>query len=150
MNKLLIFPLAVMFLLTIFSVIYTGEQYVGSSPDLNNNSGIIIQNETGTVDVPGADPMEFNIWETTGALVILAAAIAVGIVAGFKILGSGFNEFSQSLMFNAILFLGLWAVLTIVSADLMFDTAMITLLWVGLTMTYIIGMGVHLANSSGG
>jgi hypothetical protein len=51
---------------------------------------------------------------------------------------------SQSLIFNGILFGGLWACLTAVSADMLFEFVITQMLWVFLTISYIIGMGIHL------
>ena len=149
MNKLLIFPMAFMFILTIFSVIYTGETLQGESEDYGDPGSIIINEETGEVDIPEAEHQEFNIWDSTGAMVILFAAIAIAIIAGIKILGSGLSDMSQSLIFDGILFLGLWACLTIVSSEFLFQTSMSILLWVSLTTIYIIGMGLHMSGSAG-
>ena len=151
MNKLLIFPLAFMFLLTIFASVFSSIHPTGSSTDYSNQQGGTFQGESGNVTIPEAESQSFNIWDTTGALVILTVAIAVGIIAGIKILGSGLSEMSQGMIFNGILFLGLWACLTIVSGDYLFSEAIVTVVWVSLTTIYIIGMGIHLtASSSGG
>jgi len=147
MNKLLIFPLAFMFILTLFSAVYENETYTGYSDDYSPAEGIIIGNETGEVTIPSAQPQSFNIWGVTGALVIIVAAIAVGIIAGITVLGSGISERSQSLIYNGILFLGLWSCLTIISSRFFLDSLIPTLFWISLTIIYILGLGIHMSNS---
>jgi hypothetical protein len=151
MNKLLIFPMSFMFLLTIFSTVYTGVYYSGQSSDYSSQSGTEIQGETGTVEIPSGGIETYNIWESgTGyAMIILIGAITVGIIAGIKILGSGLSDPSQSMIFNGILFLGLWACLTVISSQFLFDSAIAIILWISLTMIYVIGLGMHI-NPSGG
>ena len=144
MNKLLLFPLAFMFIITIFSSISLGETYLGSSGNYSSTDEITVGNESGSVDIPGAGEHEFDIWDSLGVIVILNVAIVIGIVAGIHILGSGITNFSQSLIFNAILFLGLWACLSVTSGMYFFTDTIAMLLWIGLTMTYVIGLSLHL------
>jgi hypothetical protein len=140
--------MAFMFILTLFAGVFTGTHTTTDSDDYSTSQDPIQEGDNVTIDIPSADSQELNIWDTTGAMVILVIAISVGIIAGIKVLGSGLSDMSQNLIFNAILFLGLWAVLSIVSADFLFETTLVTLFWVTLTTIYIIGMGIHL-NGSG-
>jgi hypothetical protein len=152
MNKLLIFPLAFMFILTLFSAIYSSETYTGYSAEYSPDEIIMINNDTGEVNIPSAQPQSFDMWETTGAMVIIVAAIAVGIVAGITVLGSGISERAQSLIYNGILFLGLWSCLTIISSRFFLGSLIPTMFWISLTVIYLIGFGLHTSNadSSGG
>jgi hypothetical protein len=129
-----------------FAAIYTGnmETATGTTDDYSNSSGIDTSEGSGYVDVPSGGSHTFNIWSTEGVILILVTAIAVTIIAGIKVLGSGLNDMSQSLIFNGILFGGLWACLTAVSADMLFEFVITQMLWVFLTIAYIIGMGIHL------
>jgi len=137
--------MAFMFMLTLFSAVFSTYHPQASSGDYTNQEGSTFQGDVGNVTIPHAESQSFNIWNNaTGALVILVVAIAVGIIAGIKILGSGLSDMSQNLIFNGILFLGLWAVLTVVSSSFLFEEALIGLLWVALTVIYIVGMGIHL------
>lgn len=148
MNKLLIFPMAFMLILTIFGSVFSNYHPTGTTGDYSNQSGAVVQGENATVDIPSGDSETVNIWTTAGAMVILILAISIGVIAGIKILGSGLSDMSQNLIFNGILFLGLWACLSAISAVFLFDTSISTLLWIFLTTIYIIGMGIHL-NGSG-
>lgn len=152
MNKLLMFPLAFMFLLSVFTFAYTGITLKGSSQDYSDQGGVTVQNESGSVDIPQAGSHEYNIWESDsiGALVILLSAIAIGIVAGITVLGSGLKEFSQSLIFQSILFLGLWACLTVITSYFMFQNEITSIFWISLTTIFVMGFGIHVTAPSGG
>jgi hypothetical protein len=118
MNKMLIFPLGIMFLLTLMVSLTTSIHPIGSSDDYTNQSGINItgsDKEQGSVQIPRAGSQTFDIWGPTGIMVIMIIAISIGIIGGIHILGSGLSSESQMMIFNAIFFLGLWACLTIVS-----------------------------------
>lgn len=150
MNKLLIFPLAFMLLLTIFSMVYAGAVYSpDSTPDYSTIDGIEINGSPTSVEIPEAGSYTFDIWDTTGFLLILTAAIAIGILAGINFLGSGLSETSQKMLFDSVLFGGVWGCLSIVSSDFMFSIAYTALLWLCLTLIYIIGVGMHMTQSEG-
>jgi hypothetical protein len=143
------FPLALMFIISIFVFLETAATPSGSSEDYSDSSGIVIGGESnttsnGTVEIPRAGSQNFNIWGTAGILVIVTAAVAIGIIAGIKVLGSGLDDLSHSLIFNSILFLGLWACLTIVSRDLMFVNIIMQILWLSMTMVYMLGFATHI------
>jgi hypothetical protein len=150
MNKLLIFPMGFMFVLTLFSLLYVGGTYTADSQNYSSQQGFQTDNKTGYVTIPTAKQQTFNISTATGIMLILTIAIAIGIVAGIKVLGSGLSDPSQSMIFNGILFGGLWACLSIVSSQFLFDTMPATMLWMTLTIVYIIGMGIHLNPSGSG
>jgi hypothetical protein len=151
-NKLLVFPLAFMFLLTIYSVVDTGSHGTGYSEDYKNSTGLKTDSKTGYVDVPNAGSKSFSIWDNNAgaSMVIFIAAIAIGVIAGIKILGSGLSGLSQSMIFNSVLFLGLWACLSVIAGVYLFSQEMTGILWVGLTTVYIIGMGIHINGSATG
>jgi hypothetical protein len=146
MNKMMLIPLGFMLVLTMFAAIYTGnmETATGTTDDYSNSSGIDTSEGSGYVDIPSGGSHTFNLWSTEGVIAILITAIAVGIVAGIKVLGSGLSDMSQSLIFNGVLFGGLWACLSIVSSTIFFINPITEIFWVFLTISYIIGMGIHL------
>lgn len=149
MNKLLIFPLGIMFMLTVYAVAYTGDTATGNSENFSDASHIGVN---GTADFGEVNIQKetFNIWGATGAMVILIASIGVGIVAGIKLLGSGLSDTAQTLIYQSILFLGLWACLSVMTSQIMFAESIITFVWVGLTIMFIIGLGLHFNQSAGG
>src|SRR4030042_352095 len=144
MNKLLLFPLAFMFLLSIFSFATTGITFLGSTENYSDENEIVINGSGTTVEIPGADAQTFNIWSDAGAMVIVLASITIGILSGVTFLGSGISERSQSLIFNAVLFIGIWACLTVVSGAYLFQHNILSILWLGLTTIFVIGLGIHM------
>jgi len=144
MNKAMTLPLVIMFILTIFSTIYTDTYYSSSTPDYSETGDILLDNASGTVDIPTAGPQSFNIWGLSGAMVILTIAITVGILAGIHVIGTGISETSQKIIVMGILYLGLWAYLSIVSATFFFVNTITIVFWVSLTTIYIVGFGSEL------
>lgn len=140
MNKLVMLPLGIMLLLTIYASVYTGEEYVTDSVDLGTVDEMQINGTpTGQIELPG-DSEEFNMWGLEGAFIILIIAIALGIAAGIRVLGSGLSDEAGHIIFASTVYLGLWGVLTIVVTDFMFGTLLISMLWLILTIIYVIGV----------
>lgn len=153
MNSLMLFPLGIMFVLTIITSMYTSETYLGTSGDFNSDDDIIINedgvNKTGSIDIPETESQTFDIWDSTGAMLILTAAIAAAILAGITVLGSGLSDRAQGIIFDGILYLGLWACLTIVARELIFAITFSMIIWVIITTMFIIGLGSHMGRADG-
>jgi len=145
LNKMMLFPLGFMFLLSVYAVMHTGATFEGTTGNYSSQE-IEIGGEPGDIYIEEAGSYSFDIWDIGGAYIILAAAISVGILAGVKVLGSGLSTMSQSLIFNGILFIGLWACLSIVASDFFFSGTIFLIIWVCLTSIYTIGMGIHMTN----
>lgn len=152
MNKIMMFPMLFMFLLTAYAVVASGETYESVTDDWSETGEIThnttVGDDTGFVIIPEGDSGLINVWFTGAVLALLLIAIAVAIIAGMKVLGTGLNAFSQTTLFNSILFLGLWTGLTVVSASFFFDTPILTMVWISLTTMYAVGLGVHITGSS--
>lgn len=139
MNKLLIFPLAIMFMITIFSAIYGNNLQTSSGNVTVNGSSVDIA-------IPSGGSQHFNIWSgPTAALTVLMAAMVLGGIAGIHFLGSGLSDFSQRLIFNAIAFLGLWACLTVFISFIVFSSTVFSIFWMILTVIFVIGFVVHMS-----
>jgi len=141
MNKMMVFPLAFLLILSIFSAINTGITYTGHSQDMSDIDGFVINDSETTISVPEAEEQEFDIWQGTYAIFIVVTAMGIGIIAGITVLGSGLKDYSAKLMFDGILFLGLWTCLSVVTIMYMFMNVFTTLFWIGLTVMYTIGVG---------
>lgn len=136
MNKLMIFPMSFMFLLTAFAVVSTGIHYTAN-----------YTYKTGSTSEQTTE--NFDIWAIgVGAGVILTAALAVAVIMGFNFFGTGFNETSQVMTFNAILYGGLWAGLSIAAARFLFSDIIISLFWIILTFLYVLGLGMQITSGS--
>ena len=132
MNKLILFPLAFLILLTIFSNTF-------NAPTSTNT----------TTDVPHAGQRWFDLGSPASILLILTVAITVGCISGFTFLGSGFSDFSQNLMFNFAVFMGIWISLTIIASDWLFSNTIFSIFYLLITFMYVLGIGM-MVNSTGG
>lgn len=144
MNKLLMFPLGLMFLITIFMYIDTSLAPTGSSENYSDSSGINIDDENRSIIIPGAESQEFDIWGSSGIIVIVIAAIAIGVVSGITVLGSGLSDEAQKMIVNSVLFLGLWACLSVVSSSVMFENMVTIILWFSITMIFMLGLSIQI------
>lgn len=145
MNKLIGFPLAFMFMLTIFAMADSGDTYSGGHTNLSNEWAVNNPSQSGTINIDEKKSSEYNIWGLSGALVILISAIAIGVLMGFKVFGSGFSDVSQTMVFAAILFIGLWTLLSIVAQEYLFGMIFTQILWISMTIAYIVGLGTYLS-----
>lgn len=127
----------------------TADYGVGDVGTLNYTTDGVTNSTT--VDIPGSESQTFNIWSIEGAMIILIAGIAVSIVAGIGLFGSGLSEQAQRLILMGTVFLGLWAVLTVISAPLLFeDTGLLgTAFYIILTISFIIGFTSMASGSDG-
>jgi len=149
-NKLLLFPLGFMLILSLFNA--TLADYFPSSQtnDYSNQSGTIVTGSgsgsdvAGKVKLPYGTSQSFNIWSTQGAIIIITICLAVGILAGITVLGSGLKEFSIKLIFYGIFYLGIWAVLSFSASTFLFNINMMLYFWVALTLMYVMGVGIQL------
>jgi hypothetical protein len=132
--------------MSIFTAVFTETFYSADTPDYSSDENITIGGETGNVDIPNAGSHSFNIWSLSGAIVILTVALTVGILAGIHVIGSGLSDVSQKMIISGILFMGLWACLTVISSTIFFATTTSQLTWFGLTFVYVLGMGFHMTD----
>lgn len=132
----MLFPLVFMFILTMFSVVWGETGFYAP-----------MHGEEGSIAI-GEGRASFDMWTATGILVVLVGAVALGTIAGIHFLGSGFSDTSQHMIFASILFLGLWSCLTVVSRDYLFSANATMILWVALTVMYIIGVGIAINGSA--
>lgn len=145
MNKLLIFPLAILTVLSVYSMVDTGVTYEGSSDDYSEFSGTNMSGESGSVEIPQAEEQTFDIWSGVYAIALITVAIAIGILAGITVFGSGLGDPAQRLIFVGILFLGTWACLSWISSEYILVNIVGSLFWVILTLIYALGVGIHVS-----
>jgi hypothetical protein len=116
----------------------------GSSENYSDSSGINIDDENRSIIIPGAESQEFDIWGSSGIIVIVIAAIAIGVVSGITVLGSGLSDEAQKMIVNSVLFLGLWACLSVVSSSVMFENMVTIILWFSITMIFMLGLSIQI------
>lgn len=142
MNRLLAFPMAMLFLLTIIIFLATSLEPESTTGDFSTSDTFIVEgteNQTVGVNIPSAESATFNPWGFGGFMVILTAIIAIGIVAGIKVLGSGLGELAHKILFISLAYLALWGCLSIATGELFFTTTISMVLWFVLTIMYMIG-----------
>lgn len=122
MNKLMIIPLAIMIVLTMIAFLMHGttgtiNQGIGPAQEIGVGNS--------TLSTPGVGDQEIDIWQTSagGALAVLITALAVGIIAGVKVLGSGLTDTSQIMIFKMIGVVGLWTVLSMAGGSYIMSDA---------------------------
>lgn len=145
MNKLVLFPLTFMFLLSVYAIV----NFIDVTPEGYEDEDVLgFTGDDGGYDIDTYGTKSFNLWKIATIIGILAAAIIAGILSGFNLLGSGFNELSQKYMFDSIFFLGLWAALTLIAEDYLLGSIFQMLIWVFLTFIYVIGMGLQMSDAT--
>lgn len=147
MNKLILFPLTLMFILTAFAFIYNGDTLTSSISE--NEYNMSINGTNATVDIPIGDMYTFDIWGATGVMVILVAALFLGVLTGIRILGSGLSDYSQKLIFMSTVYLGLWAVLTVATSSYIFGGIFGTMFWLAITFMYVVGIASSATGDTG-
>lgn len=147
MNKLMSIPLFFMFILCIISVAYGIVPDESSTLEIDTNENPParhIWNLWGLIDTSAESDesrFQFSLWIGAGAIGILVAAIAIASASGITVLGSGLTEYSQRSLFNGIVYLGLWGVLSLASFTMIvFDESGIGwIIWTVLTLMYLLG-----------
>lgn len=140
MNKLLMFPITVMFFLSVYTITNTGETYESST---ENQSDVILPNGT-AVDLPGFGSSNINLWVLGGSIALLGIAFAIAIGGGLEITIFGstiqMSDYSVHVAFNALIFTGIWGALTGFNYEMVNSSWLTTLSWLGVTIMYVIGV----------
>lgn len=150
MNKMLMIPIGIMLILTVITITWNGVT-MGSytTPSFNPDGSINIDGTDSSINVPGAGSQTFNLFGLEGAMVVLIAAIAVGVIVGIQIMGSGLSDTAQDMIFFGMLYFGLWGCLSIVTGSLIFGQGILfSFLWLILTIMLVIGFGQEMAGGS--
>jgi len=139
MNKLILFPLAILVIITIFWIM------LGESIEIYGFEGVF---EGSGTDIPveftiNIDPIEGMI----GSLIGIAVAIAL---IGIRILGSGLSEKSVHIISTAILYTAFWGTLSLFSYDLFGEIPIFgAALYILLTILYAGGAAMEFSDEGG-
>lgn len=148
MNKMLIYPLIILFILAIFSQVYAFSQNTVTTIDLSYNSsttidsqtGQLIQNKTLTEISTSSTNAIFDINMTGGFIALIVTLIVVGVLAGIQVLGSGLSDSSVKLIYSSTVWFGLWGVFSGLTFVLFVSLQIAGLImWFGLTLIYALG-----------
>lgn len=117
MNKLLILPLILLAFSALMTQLINSEQTIYSYDDDGNTytwdpynqtvNGTEIQYETEGWTVNAGFDLQ------TGVIAVIIVMLAVGIVAGIQVFGSGLSEISVKVIYTSIFFYTLWLLLSV-------------------------------------
>lgn len=142
MNKLLVYPLMFMMFIAFFHFAVTATTIGNTVSEANFTTGSG-DFSNAIIEFVGGDNVVFNIWAISGLVAVFVLGGTVAAMLGFSVLGSGFSVYSQRIVFNLIVFIGLWLALMSMSASILFSQDLFTFLFFGLTMIYIVGVGLQ-------
>lgn len=155
MNGLIVYPLLLLIVLSAFVQLLTYDtidvEYSGTLDEFDA-SGEQAINGTSQEFQQATEGAVFDINATTGIIALIIGLVAVGVIAGIKILGSGLSEFSVKLIYNATTYYGLWGIFSSLSY-VAFSSIPYTVglfLWLGLTLLYSLGFFQTLNGGGGG
>jgi len=143
MNTLIVYPLLILFVLAGFNQIYYYSEI-----DLSYNETISDIISGGNQTVTGSEEeiqqeigdAVFNINMVTGIIALIIGLVAVGVVAGIRILGSGFSDYAVKLIHKSATYYGLWGVFSALSITTFLGIPYFGLFfWLGLTLLYSLG-----------
>ena len=91
-------------------------------------------------EIPFGD-IVLKIDPTAGLIVIFIVVIVIAVILGIQILASGLSPESIRFIMNAILYFGLWSLLSVLASGLIFGIAIFgTIIYISLTIGYVIGV----------
>ena len=97
--------------------------------------------------VSGRVDTSFGINSISGAIAIISTLVVLAILAGVRILASGLSETSIRTIIIIVGYIGLWTVFSVLAINLIFAIELFgTLIYVGLTVLYAVGVLDKLSN----
>lgn len=143
MNSFVVYPLLILVVIGSFTQIYNfGENYDLSGSNSTSQELITSQTLNGTSQEleleEGSLDLSFNM--TVGIVATIAGAIALGLI-GLKFLGSGLSDFSVKIIWNGIVYYGLWLIFSVLGYNVLVSIPFLgVLLWFFLTLIYSLGV----------
>lgn len=87
---------------------------------------------------------------TIGLIVIIVSAIVLGLI-GIKVLGSGLSDTSVKIIWNGLVYYGLWGIFSVFGVDALTSIPIFGLFtWFLLTFIYTLGIFQNMNVSSSG
>ena len=143
MNSLIVYPLLILFIVSGFSQLYyysnTDLAYSGSISDIASGGNQTLTGEEQEITQEMEDAI-FDINMVSGMVSLIIGLVAVGVLAGVQVLGSGLSEYSVKLIHKSVTYYGLWGVFSALSFTLFSGIPTFGLfIWLGLTLVYSLG-----------
>lgn len=142
MNRLIVIPLTIMFVLAGISIWYDPGQNLEYAYADTPVGKIEIGDSTGESQIEfDKEVSQFTtISGLEGMLILLIVAVGAATVIGIRILGSGVSDFSQQLILHSVAYLGIWGVLSVICYKTIFEVPLLgSFIWIILTACYMIG-----------
>lgn len=131
--------LSILIVITFFSLIL-GDTFIDTPFEIGIDSEATVNDvaKTFTVDL---EWITFEIDPVAGMIVIFIVIIVIGLLLGIQVLASGLSPESIRFVMNAILYFGIWSVLSALASPLIFGIEIFgTLIYIVLTVAYVIGV----------
>lgn len=143
MNKLIIYPLLILFLIAGFSQLITISGFT-ESYESNATTVDVIANQTLNAEeselVQSVEMSSYYITLTTGIVVLIAGFIALAFI-GTKVLGSGLGEHSVKIIWNLTAYYLVWAIFSALGLSAISSIPYFGFFsWLGLTLVYTLGV----------
>jgi len=141
MNKLIAIPMAIGFGF-LFIAILGGVQFDDDFDPQKDEWGQYIDDDGNIIPVEIPDQEQtWSIMSAEGVMALLTIAIAVGIVGGITVFGSGISEYSQSIIFQTTVYVAIWAVCTLAIYDVVQSVPLLAaIIWLSMTLMYATGI----------
>ena len=147
MNKALVFPLIIMFIVSLVLFASASIAPQTTTGEYSESSGIVVDGSYEEIQIVDESSVTLDVWSVAGFMVLVVAAIAIGITAGVGVLGSGLSDSAQRIIIISIIYMGLWACLTVITATMLWETTIGTVTWLGLTIIFLLGVSSELTES---
>lgn len=148
MNKFIYYPIFIMFLIGIFTqLLYASEidmSYSGTQEQPLTGNQTLDESESELEIEERSLSLDFGM--TVGLVVIIVSAIVLGLI-GINILGSGLSDYSIKIMWNGIVFYGLWLIFSVIGFNFFSIIPILGVgIWIALTLVYTMGVLGRMGN----
>ena len=149
-NDFIFYPLFILIVISLFTQLYYNDKAVFGSDGIQSQTLIgnqtLIGEESELELEQGNLSLGFDM--TVGMVSIIISAVALGLI-GLNILGSGLDPQAVKIIWNGIVFYGLWAIFSVMGySSIVSIPTFGVLFW--FMMTFIYSLGVFGKMGSGG
>ena len=142
-NDLIVYPLLLLLIVAGFSQLVLLSDfdlsYSGTLEEISAEGNQTL-NEEESKYIKETSSAVFDINMTTGIIALIIGLVAVGVIAGIRILGSGLSEYSVKLIHKSTVYYGLWGIFSAFSFVAFESIPFFGLfIWLGLTLIYSLG-----------
>jgi len=149
-NDLLIYPLLILIVISLFTQLYYSDSATFDSDDVQYQNLIgnqTLNEEESELELEqGSLDLGFDM--TTGLVIVIIGAIALGLI-GLQVFGSGLSSFSVKIIWNGIIFYGLWSIFSVLSySSIVSIPSFGALFWFIITFIYSLGVFGRMGSGS--